>query len=86
MISRPNRREESVMATKKQTLEDPNSCLNKAADDEEIFVLRGQDASAPRTIAWWIMANIESAPPAKLKEALGCAVRMRKHGGRRAAD
>lgn len=31
------------MATKAQVLADPNSCLNKAADDEPIFVFRAQD-------------------------------------------
>ncbi len=62
--------------------------LAKLADDEEAFVLRGRDLSAPATICFWITANIENqeCSDAKLTEALVCALRMRRQLFRRAAD
>jgi hypothetical protein len=38
---------------KNQELSDPASCLNKAADDEPIFVLRGKDPVTPAAIRAW---------------------------------
>ena len=38
---------------KKDEIADPNSCLNKAGDDEPIFVLRAQDVFAADTILAW---------------------------------
>lgn len=35
---------------KRDELTSQNSCLNKANDDEMIFVLRGKDPVAPKTI------------------------------------
>lgn len=65
-----------------------NETLNKVGEAEEMFVLRGRDASAPQTICLWIAANIinDGCPDAKLEEALACALRMRQAEGRRAAD
>ena len=62
--------------------------LEKAADNEELFVLRAQDQSAPQTVALWIAANITNSecPDDKLREALDCALRMRRWAMRRAAD
>ncbi len=62
--------------------------LAKLAEDEEAFVLRGQDMAAPATICFWITANIENSACSdeKLLEALTCALRMRKMSFRRAAD
>ena len=34
-------------------ISDPKSCLNKAADDEVVFVLRAQDALAPGIVRRW---------------------------------
>lgn len=34
-----------------------DSCLDKVADDEPIFVLRGQDLSTPGTIHDWLRRN-----------------------------
>jgi hypothetical protein len=39
--------------TKREMLDDPNSCLNKAADDEPIFVLRAKDLIAPAVVGYW---------------------------------
>lgn len=62
--------------------------LSKLSDDEEVFILRGQDQSAPATICFWIAANIEnvSCSDAKLRDALESALRMRRNEFRRAAD
>ena len=37
--------------TKRELLADPNSCLNRAADDEPVFVLLGRDPAAPFAIS-----------------------------------
>lgn len=39
--------------TKADLLADPNSCLNKAAADEPLFVLRAQDLIAPAVVRYW---------------------------------
>jgi hypothetical protein len=44
------------MATKAEELANPNGCLNKAADDEPIFVLRGQDLHADFGVDQWATA------------------------------
>jgi len=36
----------------------PDSCLNKARDDEHLFVLLGRDLAAPAAIRAWIEARI----------------------------
>ena len=61
---------------------------SKLSDDEEAFVLRGQDISAPRIVCLWIADNIvnDSCSDSKLQEALSCALRMRRQSFRRAAD
>ena len=38
---------------KKNEISDPNSCFNKAADDEPLFVLRANDPLAPAAVAAW---------------------------------
>jgi hypothetical protein len=37
---------------------EPDSCLNRAAPDEPIFVLLGRDIAAPDTIRFWIAERI----------------------------
>jgi hypothetical protein len=47
---------------KREELELPTSCLNKAADDEPIFVLRAKDPCAPAAIlAWGTTQHLHSA-------------------------
>jgi hypothetical protein len=41
------------MAIKRDEIADPNSCLNRAADDEPIFVLRAKDMLAPKLVRDW---------------------------------
>ena len=44
--------------TKAENLSNPASCLNRAADDELIFVLLEHDAAAPRAIRAWVTERI----------------------------
>jgi hypothetical protein len=39
-------------------LSDPNSCLNRANDDEMLFVLLGRDRAAPDAVRAWIHERI----------------------------
>jgi hypothetical protein len=45
------------MATKAENLSRPESCLNRAADDEPIFVLRAHDPLAADTVRRWSFAR-----------------------------
>jgi hypothetical protein len=44
--------------TKRQEIEDPNSCLNKGPDDELKFVIREVDITAPDTVRDWCQRRI----------------------------
>ena len=48
--------------------------LKKVYDHEEIFVLRAQDASAPRSVILWIADNLQASDE-KLRDAFECAMR-----------
>ena len=50
--------------------------IEKIPDDEPVFVLRGQDATAPATVLTWIRMNLETAPEEKLREAFDCCLDM----------
>ena len=53
-------------------------CLGKAASDEPIFILRGQDKLAPDLIEQWAnMAYEMGCPAAKVQEAHDLADQMR---------
>lgn len=63
------------------------NCFEKAQRRGDLsFTLVGQDLSSPETIAYWILKNIETAPEAKLQEALSKAIRMRVLPDRKSAD
>lgn len=52
-------------------------CLAKAADDEPIWVLRGQDLLAPQIIrSWAASANARGVNHAKVQTALDDATAM----------
>jgi len=59
---------------KRDEIFDLTSCLNKAADDEPVFVLRAKDPVAISTILFWINRRIEDgcnkAGDAKTTEAM----------------
>lgn len=44
---------------KRDELTNPNSCLNKARDDEWLFVLLGRDLAAVDTVRFWIIRRLE---------------------------
>lgn len=45
--------------TKAEHLADPNSCWNKAKDDEPIFVVLGRDLAYTATVHEWASARYE---------------------------
>lgn len=65
---------------KRDELADPNSCLNKAKQDEWIFVLLGRDEEAPETVRYWvgrrIMKGKNKPGDPKMVEALQWADRI----------
>ena len=62
-----------------------NPALEKIPENEEVFVLRARDQSSPRSVILWIADNLQ-APDEKLRDAFECALRMRRHPGRKPAD
>lgn len=46
--------------TRSENMADKNSCLNRAREDEQIFVLLGRDKSAPAAVLAWCKHRIES--------------------------
>lgn len=51
-------------------------CLQKAFDDEQLFVLMTRDRTSPQVVLEWIKLNIETQPDEKLREAFECALQM----------
>jgi hypothetical protein len=43
---------------KRDELSDPNSCLNRAREDEWTFVLLGRDPAAPAAVLAWVAERI----------------------------
>lgn len=68
---------------KRDELSDPRSCLNRAQDDEMVFVLLGRDAAAPAAISAWIAERIrlgKNRPnDAQILEAESCLRKIRHH-------
>ncbi|HEV7717148.1 MAG TPA: hypothetical protein VGO53_16235 [Steroidobacteraceae bacterium] len=70
------------MATKNDS-----KCLQNAADDEPIFVLRAKDKLAPLMVRSWVhLAAAEGTPNGKIAQALEVATQMeawgREHGSK----
>jgi hypothetical protein len=64
-----------------------DSCLQKAADDEPIFVLRAQDMLAPGLVRQWAnQAKFKGCPPEKVLEAYELADRMERWPTRKLPD
>jgi len=61
---------------KKDELKNPTSCLNKAAADEPIFVLRAKDENAAQTVRLWATMSTGFHEHAKIKEAEALAQQM----------
>jgi hypothetical protein len=67
-----------------------DSCLNKALDDEMIFVLLQRDDAAPETIRFWcearIRRGINKPGDRKIQDALHCAEVMEKRKAEKGDD
>ena len=61
-------------------LGDPTSCLNRAADDEPLFVLRAKDRCAPGAIRAWCAARVikgkNTEDDQQIRQALAIAEAM----------
>lgn len=59
-----------------------DDCLEKLQEGESFFVLRGQDASAPKLITMWLAENnhLFAKSPEKVQEAVSCINRMIEWG------
>ena len=61
---------------------DASSCLNRAKDNEMLFVLRGHDAAAPSTIRQWAQMRIvmgkNKLEDEQIQEALAVAMIMER--------
>jgi hypothetical protein len=67
--------------------EQDSSCYENARRRGlDTFTLTGADLSSPKTICFWIMENIETAPVEKLVDALKHALVMRATRHRKHAD
>jgi len=71
---------------KREEIENPESCLNKAASDEPLFVLRANDENAPASVAAWARdyivgkggwGNMSDNQKKKYAEAMDIASSMR---------
>lgn len=73
------------MSTKREELDNPTSCLNRADIDEPLFVLRAHDKIAPSVVRAWAngycyekggVARMNARELAKYNEALDAANKM----------
>lgn len=68
---------------KKDEVASPNSCLNRAQEDEPVFVLLGRDKSAPVAIRAWIFNRLATGKSAEnspeIIEARAFALTMEKY-------
>lgn len=61
---------------KSKELATPTSCLNKAAADEPLFVLRAKDPVAAMTIRHWATMAAGTHEPEKIADAIAVAELM----------
>lgn len=54
-------------------------CIQKAFDDERLFVLMTRDFSACKVVMEWVKENIYIQPDEKLREAFECALEMKNN-------
>lgn len=57
-------------------MREPKSCLNKAAANEPLFVLRGKDPVGAATVRHWATMAEGIHEPEKIQEALKLADQM----------
>jgi hypothetical protein len=64
--------------TKAELLADPNSCLNRSADDEPVFLIVARDVIAPGIVEEWALrAQQRGSPKEKTEGAFEIARVMR---------
>lgn len=67
---------------KRDEIEYSESCLNKARDDERLFVLLARDPAAPVAIRAWVAERLRigknASSDSQIVEALDCADRMER--------
>jgi hypothetical protein len=65
---------------KKDELANPNSCLNRAKDNEWLFVLKASDICSPGAVRDWVKRRLKKKRnqpgDAQIIEALQCAQSM----------
>ncbi len=61
---------------KRDEVRRPDSCLNRAREDEIVFVLLGRDMTTPITILKWAMERIKISKSAVDSDEIKDAVRM----------
>lgn len=68
----------AMTVTKKQLIDDPNSCLNKAADDEPVFLIRAKDMIGGMSVRYWahLAQDTKAHEPAKIAQARHVASEM----------
>ena len=66
------------MAIKRLELANPDGCLNKAAPNEPLFILRGNDPLAAQTVRLWAAMAVAVHEDAKVAEASACADYMQQ--------
>lgn len=68
---------------KHEEISNPDSCLNRAAEDEPVFVLKATDICAPYAILFWILSRITAGrnleDDEQLKQAQALAADMIKY-------
>jgi len=67
---------------KREELSNHKSCINRAREDEMVFVLLGRDPAAPAAIRAWaglrVLLGKNKADDPQIVEALSCAETMEK--------
>lgn len=61
---------------KRKELSDPNSCINRAEDDEPVFVLRAKDPIASQVVLYWCKLAYRIHEEEKIREADDLAIDM----------
>lgn len=64
-------------------LKENNITWAKIHHNEPVFILRGQDNTAPEIILKWIAKNLDTVEEGKIKEAFQTVLAMRRYDKRR---
>lgn len=70
-----------------EMIERDRQCMAKAIQRHQLtFTIVEQDRSAAKSVAYWILENIETAPSHKLHEALEFCIYAREYEKKKNAD